>query len=187
MSDRLRESFFIEVLSQMKLPNNLICNYLVWFYIPACFSQMNPVWPNVCEQLILLYSPPLYISTQCSVSRLFGSPRDQRQCPVSFVVWFIQAFVSFAQHHFCEKYRKPMNHRGFWSAPFCSLLVVNLKYFHSPSVCMETRPSKLLLLQYCWASSQFFFSEWKWYLEQTCSTFSECNVKGGKMRIDMFN
>ena len=29
MSDRLTESFVIEVLSQMKLPNNLICNYLV--------------------------------------------------------------------------------------------------------------------------------------------------------------
>ena len=43
MSDRLTEGFFIEVLSQMKLPNNLICNYLVWFYIPVFFSQMNPV------------------------------------------------------------------------------------------------------------------------------------------------
>ena len=142
MSDRLTESFFIDVLSQTKLPNNLICNNLVWLYIPTFFSQMNPVWPNLDKQLMLLYSPPLYISTQCSVSRLFGSPPDQRQYPVLFVVWFIQALVSFDQHHLCERYCKPMNQRVFSSPIFCSLLAVMFfKFTHSPSVCMETRPS----------------------------------------------
>ena len=145
MNGRLTEGFFIEVLSQMKLPNNLICNYLVWLYIPAFFSQMNPVWLNLSEQSMLLYSPPLNISTQCSLSRLFGSPRDQRQYPaypVSFVLRLIQAFVSLDQHHLCERYCKPMNQRVFLRAIFCSLLAVMLlKYTHSPSVCMETRPS----------------------------------------------
>ena len=87
---------------------------------------MNPVSLDFILHLMLLYSPPLNISTQCSgwiVWRLFGSVGYQRQYPVSFVVWFIQAFVSLDQHHLYEKYRKPINHRSFLSAFFCSCVM----------------------------------------------------------------
>ena len=119
-------------------------NYWVWLYIPTSFSQMNPMWLNLVMQLMLLYLPPWNISTQCSTRRLFGSPASQRQFPVSCVVWIIQAFVSLDQHHLCQKYLKPMNHRLLLSALFCSCVmtaVMFLKYTYSPSVCMETRPS----------------------------------------------
>ena len=90
-------------------------NYWVWLYIPTFFSQMNPMELNLSPQLMLPYIPPWNISTQCSAWRLFGSPVFQRQFPVPFG-WFLQAFVSLDQHHLCEKYLKPMNHRLLLSA-----------------------------------------------------------------------
>ena len=75
---------------------------------------------------MLLYPPPWSISTQCSTWRLFSSPASQRQFPVSFVVWFLQAFVSLDQHHLCEKYLKPISHSRIKpSSSFkCSLLLL---------------------------------------------------------------
>ena len=149
---------------------------------------MNPMELNLSPQLMLPYIPPWNISTQCSAWRLFGSPAFQRQFPVPFG-WFLQAFVSLDQHHLCEKYLKPMNHRLLLSAVCWSdvmLVVIFLKYPHSSSVCMETRPSWFLLLQYWLASSQLTYLKSKWYWEQTCSTYSECTVKGGKTAIDIY-
>ena len=148
------------------------------------------MYSNSFVHSMLLYFPPWSISTQCSVLRLFGSPAYQRHFPVSSVVSFIQAFFRLDQHHLCEKYRKPMNHRFFSSALPCSavmLVVMFLKYSHSPSVCMETRPSYFWFLQYCLAISQLKYLVSKWYSEQACLTFSECTVKEGKTTNDITN
>ena len=182
ISDRLTEGFFNLLRFSVKQNSLTICyeQLLSVTLPPFFFSQMNPIWLNLVMQLMLLYLPPW----------MFGSSAFQRQFPVSFVVWFLQAFASLDHHHLCEKYLKPMNHHLLLSALFCScvmMVVMFLKYTHYPSVCMETKPSSFLLLQYCSASFHLLCLASKWYSEQTCSTFSECTVKGGKLIIDIFN
>ena len=111
---------------------------------------------------MLLYFPFSSISTQCSVSKWFGSPSFQRHLPAD--VPLTQRMLSVNQLHVWDPSTlfKPMNQRVF----FCFLVKLWTKC-HSFSVSIETSKPFPWSLHFFLAVLQSSFSSSKEYLEQT--------------------